>query len=202
MTTFFFHKESTWPLLRKFLPEGAALLDIICEPQKGTVWCAGPDHVIVRQRFLLNDDWNTSDGTLFALPSTSKVVARKVLEDGCGTSIHGRQYQAKFGTADGRLLFLNDGKGTPLISSFSHSFFRAPTDNDRGGQPLSWMQRLFGSLSDRCLRISGEASFASTWKDAGLNDTKEESIACKWNGGSMVRQFASHQQRAAISFLM
>ena len=63
MTTFFFHKEST-ATIEEVLPEGAALLDIICEPQKGTVWCAGPDHVIVRQRFLLNDDWNTSDGTL------------------------------------------------------------------------------------------------------------------------------------------
>ena len=62
----------------------------------------------------------------------------------------------KFGTVDGRKL---------LETTFAHSFYRAPTENDSGGEDYAPSNRL--------------RSFKNQWKSIGLHSLKETVKSCK-----------------------
>jgi beta-galactosidase len=140
--------------------EGERHLEISYSLTGDVAW-AKAGHVIAREQLALPA----------AKPSvrpTRSIEAIEAKADGTTLRLSGPQWSARFDLAAGELVSLRRGNVERLASAPRHQFYRAITENDRGGI---------------------DASYATSWKRAGLDRLQRALASAQWHrvSGEAVR---------------
>ncbi len=155
-----------------------------------TDWCVA-GHVVARDRLAVDeaDTRMLSDdaGDLVSVLASASAAAPTVSTDDAGTCVvRATTYVARFDAKTGTLLGLYDAAesfefaagATPEAPALRHNFYRAATDNDKGGltegklgaSMIPIVQRI-DSIFGTSLSTSGMSalSFAQSWRGVGLD---------------------------------
>jgi beta-galactosidase len=142
-----------------------SLLEVRAELAADAPW-AGKGHVVAAQQLELPDDFLPPAGAAEdAAPSGQQpsnaelpTVSRATGKDGADvvtvTSASGVQLQVDGGSGTVSLVLVRHGQQEAVVAGLTPCFYRAPTDNDRGG--------------------AGGSAYASRWREAGLNTMAAE----------------------------
>lgn len=163
---------------------GERHLDLTFSLTADTPW-AKAGHVIAREQLVLPA----------AKPSTAKPRSRQPIEariDGSALNLSGAGWSARFDLTAGELISWRQGQTERMASAPRHHFYRAPIDNDFGGQERSYfaswrragidrLQRRLESahwhrISEDTVRVSTRARFIADGMEDGLSVAAEYTV--------------------------